>query len=183
MDVVRESKSVSVSHEPVRIPVDLGLPGTVDQYFHLEMATFPPDRNAERSDLEFWDELYCELIGGRLSPLARSGLDLSLNAIKFDRLKNLEGEESYALLLRELLIGGAPDRCGVQLKDSGPAAQAKLLHMGGTFWLEVLPGADRVQINDEPLAPAALVPLVPGMEIQFGTERVRFDKPAQIHLE
>ncbi len=183
IDVVRERKSVSVSHGPVHIPVDLGLPGTVDQEFHLEMATFTPDRNAERSDLEFWDELYCELIGGHLSRLARSGLDLSLNAIKFDRLKNLEGEESYALLLRELLIGGAPNRCAVQLKDSGPAAQAKLLHMDRTFWLEVLPGADRVQINDEPLAPAALVPLVPGMEIQFGTERARFDKPAQIHLD
>ena len=183
VDVVRERKSVSVSHGPVHVPVDLGLPGTVDQIFHLEMVTFTPDRNAERSDLEFWDELYCELVGGHLSRLARSGLDLSLNALRFDRINNLEGEESYALLLRELLIGGAPNRCGVQLKDSGPAAQAKLLHMDRSFWLEVLSDTDRVSVDDEPLAPKTLVPLVPGMTIQFGTETVRFDRPTQLYLD
>jgi hypothetical protein len=163
--------------------VDLGLPGTVEEEFHLEMATFTPDRNSERSDLNFWDELYCELIGGHLSRLARSGLDLLLDAVKFDRIENLEGEESYVLLMRELLIGGSPNRCGLLLKESAPEPQAKLLHMDRSFWLEVLPDAADVQIDGEPIAPATLTHLVPGMTIQFGDETVRFDKPAQLYLD
>jgi hypothetical protein len=183
IDIVRERKALTVGHGSVHVPVDLGLPGTVEEEFHLEMATFTPDRNSEKSDLNFWDELYCELIGGHLSPLARSGLDLLLDAVKFDRIKNLEGEESYVLLMRELLIGGSPDRCGLLLKESGPGPQAKLLHMGRSFWLEVLPDAADVQIDGEPIAPATLTHLVPGMTIQFGDEIVRFDKPAQLYLD
>jgi hypothetical protein len=183
IDIVRERKSVTVGHGPVHVPVDLGLPGTVEEEFHLEMATFTPDRNSEKSDLNFWDELYCELIGGHLSRLARSGLDLLLDAVKFDRIENLEGEESYVLLMRELLIGGSPNRCGLLLKESAPEPQAKLLHMDRSFWLEVLPDAADVQIDGEPIAPATLTHLVPGMTIQFGDETVRFDKPTQLYLD
>ncbi len=183
IDVVRERKVVSVSHGAIHVHVDLGLPGTVTEEFHLEMATFTPDRNAERADLEFWDELYCELVGGHLSRLARSGLDLALNAVKFDRIDNLDGQESYVQLLREVFIGGAPDQAGVLLKESGPAMQAKLLYMDRSFWIEVLPGAAAVKIDGEQLNPATLTPLCPGMTIQFGDETVRFDKPTQLHLD
>lgn len=183
IDVVRERKVVSVGHGPIHVPVDLGLPGTVTEEFHLEMATFTPDRNSDRAELEFWGELYCELVGGRLSQLARTGLDLELAAIKFDRIENLEGEEAYVLLLREVFIGGAPNRAGVLLKESGPTTQARILHMNRSFWIEVLSDAGSVRLDGEQLKPGTLAPLAPGMTLQFGGETVRFDRPAQLYLD
>ena len=163
--------------------IDLGVTGIVPKQFKLEMLMLAPDRREDRDELEYWDELYCELVGGRLSRIAREALDLRLNAIRFDRAENLAGEESYVLLLREALIGGSPAQSAVVLKESGPQSRARLLHMDRSFWLEPLPGGGPISIDSQPLSPRSLTPLSPGMEIQFGTEVVRFDRPTQLYLD
>ena len=47
------------------------------------------------------------LVAARLSQPARLGLESERNAARFDRPKNLAGEEAYLLLLRGSLIGGS----------------------------------------------------------------------------
>ena len=123
------------------------------------------------------------MIGGRLSRLARDGLDMGLDAVRFDRVENLAGEEAYVLLLREACIGGSPNRAAVILNESGPQTQARLLHMDRSFWLQPLADAAPVTVNGIPVAPNTLVSLTPGMQIQFGHEVAMFDRLAQLHLD
>lgn len=163
--------------------IALGLTPTIPKPFRMEMLMLAPNRSDTREDLEFWDGLYSELVGGRLSRLTRQALDLRLDAIRFDRSENLAGEESYVLLLREALIGGSPDRSAILLKGCGPQPQARLLHLDRSFWLEALPGGHLVCIDGTPLSSGTVAPLSPGMQILFGTEVVRFDRPAQLDLD
>jgi hypothetical protein len=162
--------------------IDLGVTGSVPNPFRLEMLMFAPEHNVERRELEFWDELYCELVGARLTRLARQALDIRLDAVRFDRVENLAGEEAYVLLLREALIGGSPSQSAIILKDSGPQPQARLLHMDRSFWLEPQPGVDSIRIDATLLKPGTLTPLTPGMRIQFGSEIVTFERPEQLYL-
>lgn len=181
--VVQDRAVVATRHGGDHTAIDLGVTGIVSQPFRLEMVTFTPERNTDRDELEFWDELYCELIGGRVSRLSRDGLDLGLDSVRFDRLENLAGEEAYVLLLRETLIGGSPNRSGVVLKECGAPAQARVLHMDRSFWLQPLAEAGPVSVNGCPIMPNTLVSLTPGMQLQFGSETVRFDRVAQLYLD
>lgn len=183
IDAVHARTVVPVGRGSIHVPIDLGCTGAVPEQFRLDMVTFTPDRNASQEDLEFWDELYCELVGGRLSRLARAGLGLGLDSLRFDRIQNLPGEEAYVLLLRESFIGGAPNRAGVLLKESGPASQARILHMDRSFWLQPLQNAGTITLEGTQLQPGTLVPLVPGMELHFDGEAVRFDRAAQLYLD
>ncbi len=163
--------------------IDLGVTGAVPKQFRLEMLMLAPDRKEDREELEYWDELYCELVGGRMSRIAREALDLRLNAVRFDRVENLAGEESYVMFLREALIGGSPAQSAIVLKENGSRSRARLLHMDRTFWLEPLSGGGPISIDGQPLGPRSLTPLSPGMQIMFGTEAAKFDRPMQLHLD
>ena len=147
------------------------------------MLMFAPDRHKRRDELEFWDELYCELGGGRLSRCARQALDVGIDAVRYDRTESLEGEECYVHLLREAMIGGSPAQSAIVLKESGPQAQARLLHIDRSFWLEVLPGTKLIQVDGMKISAGSLIPLVPGMLLQFGNEVLRFERPAQLYLD
>ena len=118
-----------------------------------------------------------------MSRMAREALDLRLNAIRFDRAENLAGEESYVMFLREALIGSSPAQSAIVLRESGPQSRARLLHMDRTFWLEPLPGGGPISIDGQPLSPRSLTPLSPGMQILFGTEAAKFDRPMQLYLD
>jgi hypothetical protein len=161
----------------------LGVTGLVPRGFELDIFMFAPGRDEHREELEYWDELYCEVVRGRLSRTSREALDVGINGVRYDRIGNLEGEECYAHLLRELLIGSSPAQCGVLLKDSHRAVEARLLHIDRSFWLEALPGGSPLAINGTLLPPRTLLPLSPGMEIRFGNEHARFDRPAQLYLD
>jgi len=180
--VVRDRELVPALHAGDHTHIDLGVTGTVPQKFELEMVIFAPDRREHRDELEYWDELYCEIVGGRLSRIAREALDARINAVRFDRVGNLAGEESYVHLLREIVIGGSPSQSSIVLQQSGPQAQARLLHIDRSFWLEPLPGADSITIDGVPAQARSLTPLAPGMQIQFGSEQATFDRPSQLYL-
>ena len=147
------------------------------------MALFGPDRHVSRDELEYWDELYCEVIGGRLSRMAREALDVGLDAVRYNRVTNLTGEESYVHLLREALIGCSPSQAAIILHDNGPQVQARLLHLDRTFWIEPLQGSSEISVDGEVVPPGTLVALAPGMELRFGQEVLRFDRPSQLYLD
>lgn len=181
--VVRDRAVVPTLHAGDVTHIDLGVTGTVPKQFPLHMLLMAPDRHELREELEYWDELYCELVGGRLSRIAREALDLRLNSLRFDRVENLAGEETYVLLLREALIGGSPTQSAIVLKHGGPSARARVLHMDRSFWLEPLPGGGEIRLDGGLLRPRSLTPLSPGMRIQFDTESVKFDRASQLCLD
>lgn len=181
--VVREREVVSAVHVGDVTHIELGVTGTVPRQFRLEMVMFAPGRTESREELEYWDELYCELVGGRLSRISREALDVRLNAVRFNRSDNLSGEETYVMLLREALIGGSQAQCAIVLKEGDARIQARLLHMDRSFWLEPLPGSGPISIDGKSLSPRSLTPLSPGMEILFGSEAVKFDRPLQLYLD
>lgn len=181
--VVRDREVLTTHHTGEMTAIQLGVTGTVPTPFTLEMMTFGPDRHTEQDDLEFWHELYSELVGGRMSRLAREALSQRLDAVRFDRVENLKDEESYVLLLREALIGGSPNQAAVVLNDHHAAVQARLVHLDRTFWIEPLLASNLPSIDGNELPLRSLTPLSPGMQIQFGNETATFDRPSQLHLD
>ena len=181
--VVQDRKMISARFAGDVVHVELGVTATVSQKFEMELALFGPDRRTSRDDLEYWDEMFCEVIEGRLSRLHRDALDVGLDAARYDRVTSLRGEESYVHLFREALIGGSPAQSAIVLHESGAQVQARLLHLDRTFWLEPLTGGLPVTVDNVVTQPQTLVPLTPGMELQFGSEKVRFDRPSQLYLD
>ncbi|MFO0905762.1 MAG: hypothetical protein U0939_22330 [Pirellulales bacterium] len=182
--VVRERQVIPATYAGDVLPVELGVTGTVPKKFALEMTLFAPDHRFEQPhELEYWDELYCEIVGGRRSRLAREAVEVMLNAVRYDRAENLAGEESYVHLVREALIGGSRSQAAIVLHDGVPQPQARLLHMDESFWLEPLPGSQPISIDGVPADPRSLHPLSPGMQLVFDTESLRFDLPAQRYLD
>jgi hypothetical protein len=181
--VVRDRHVISSVFVGEGVHLDLGVTGTVPKKFELEILLFGPDRHEQSDELAYWDELVCEIAGGKLARMARMALDTGINAVRYDRLTSLPDEESYVHLLREVLIGGSPGKCGILLRESGSQPIARLLHIDRSFWLEPLPSYMEIAIDGTVLPPRALAPLSPGMEILFGRERLHFDRPAQLNLD
>ena len=181
--VVTDREVISAIHAGDASHIDLGVTGTVSRKFEMEMLILSPDRRQSRDELEYWDEMYCEVVGGRLSRLGRQALDVGINAVRYDRVDNLPGEESYVHLLREAVLGGSPAQSAIILRESGPQPQARILHIDRTYWLEPLAGGLPVTVDGVVMQPQTLVPLTPGMELQFGSEKVRFDRPSQLYLD
>jgi hypothetical protein len=181
--VVRDRYVVPSVFAGELVHLDLGVTGTVPKKFELEMHLFGPDRHEHQDELEYWDELVCEIVGGKLSRLARLALDAGVNAVRYDRVTSLPGEESYVHLLREVLIGGSPGKCGVLLRQSGCQTVARLLHIDRSFWIEPLQSQIPITVDGIQLAPQTLTALVPGMEVFWGKERSRFDRPSQLYLD
>lgn len=181
--VVRQRVAIPPSHAGDVQHLEIGVTGVVPKKFELEMTLFAPDRREHGDELQYWDELYCEVLGGRLSRIAREGLEVKLNAVRYDRVNNLEGEESYVHFFREALIGASPSQCAVVLKEVGNTlAQARLVHIDRTFWLERLPGAGLIEVDGTALAERQLVALSPATKVVFGKEVATFDRPKQLYL-
>jgi hypothetical protein len=197
IDIQDESRSgIEVNYSVVRdrhvipslfvgeiVHLNLGVTGTVSKKFELELMMFGPGRHAQHDEMEYWDEIVCEIVGGKLSRIARLALDAGIDAVRYDRLTTLPGEESYIHLFREVLIGGSPGTCGVVLPSAGQQTQARLLHIDRSFWIEPVVGCIPISVDGVILPPLTLTPLAPGMELQFGGERVRFDRPSQLYLD
>ncbi len=181
--VVRGRHVISSMFVGEGVQLDLGVTGTVPKKFEMEIRLFGPARNEHLDELEYWDELVCEIAGGKVSRMSRMALDTGIDAVRYDRLTNLRDEESYVHLMREVLIGGSPGKCGILLRESGSHPVARLLHIDRMFWLEPLPGSTEISIDGVVLPVRALTHLSPGMEILFGSELLRFDRPTQLHLE
>lgn len=176
--VVRERAVVPASWAGEITHLDVGVTATVDKQFRLELLMFGPDRRDAVEDLAWRGELFCELVGGQLGHVWREALNAGLNAVRFDRVEN-STEESYVWLLREALIGGSRSQSAIVLNNGGPSAQARLLHIDHSFWLEPLSGGEPISVDGNAIRPPSLIQLSPGMEIRMGTETARFDRFSQ----
>ena len=112
-----------------------------------------------------------------------------------DQVDKLADREEYVLLFRTATIGSAPT-AAIELKGPGVAdVHARLLHLGGGFWLEPLweettlcaktgeeQRATRTFVDERQVGRHELVPLVSGMKLRFGETEVVFGEFGQMEL-
>ena len=93
----------------------------------------------------------------------------SHSAIRLRRDDELSGVEEYVLMQQVAEIGRDPSSCAVVL-DSTLVAQihARLLHMGGYFWIEPHGFQSRVEAHHSPVLPDAPQLLYPGLTLRVG---------------
>lgn len=97
-----------------------------------------------------------------------------------DLVDDLGGREEYLLVFRSATLGSA-ETDAVELPAADAAeSQARVLHLGRAFWLEHLREDAATQVDGQPLGAHELLPLAPGMELQLGEARVRFERFGQI---
>jgi hypothetical protein len=183
-NIVQERYMVSHGFVGDSIPLDLGVTATVPKQFNMEMTLLGPDRRKWHEDLESWDEILCEIVGGKLTRVARLALSTGVDAVRYDRCSSLAGEEAYVHLFREVLVGSSTARCGVLLQHCGPQPVARIRHIDRTFWLETLGNVYQpIAIDGVPLATNQWAALGPGMSVAFGNEVAKIDRPQQMHLD
>jgi hypothetical protein len=180
--VVKDSVSLSPHYVGDPVQIDLGVTGAVSEPFRLEMMALSSQREREKEDVQFWDDLYCEAVGARMSRLQNDAIETQIDALRFDRVDNLTAREAYVMLFREALIGGSDTRSAILLKYEASHSVARLIHLDRTFWLERLPGKTTVCVDGEELHPCRLAALNPGMSISFGVETATFSTVSQLDL-
>ncbi|MGZ0174381.1 MAG: hypothetical protein ACKVHE_33170 [Planctomycetales bacterium] len=180
--VVDENVSLSPHYVGDPVQVDLGVTGAVSDPFRLEMMILSSQREQDREDVRFWDNLYCEAVGARMSRLQNDALETQIDALRFDRVDNLAGQEAYVMLFREALVGGSDSRSAILLKYEASHSVARIIHLDRTFWLERLPGKATVSVDGKELPPYQLTALNPGMSISFGVETATFESVSQVEL-
>lgn len=180
--VIRDHELVPSSFAGDPVHISLGVTGTVPQQFTLEMTLFGPEARELKEELEYWDEVYCDVLGGRLARTARAALDARIDAVRYERTNNLAGQETYVHLVREALIGGSPAQSAIVLQQGGSLPQARLLHIDRSFWIERMPGSASITVDGAVLHPNSIIPLAPGATIEFSGESITFERSEQLHL-
>lgn len=106
---------------------------------------------------------------------------INLDAVRINRLTTLP-EENYLLLLRAALIGYETD-CAVRLfQYDGFPYVARIIAMGGNFYLHRLVSKEdcHITVNDhEPNDELELIPLQIGQQLRFGRSTIKVVEPLQ----
>jgi hypothetical protein len=147
------------------------LPARAEVVLRSGMVVRPADVVSLRCELYHEDplqgqeEAYRDLAGAEPLPPP-----LAPAAVRLTRLDLPELGEEYLLVPRGALLGSDP-RCALHVEGAAPV-HARLLHLGGAFWLEPVPG-EFVEVLGRGGVPADhLVALRPGLELHLGTARL-----------
>jgi hypothetical protein len=91
------------------------------------------------------------------------------------RIDRLAQREQYVLVFRSATVGGSPATDPICLDESGLGpAHARILHLGGVFFLEALTDDGQMAIDGRPLAAHELAPLAPGARMSLGRTPAQF---------
>jgi pSer/pThr/pTyr-binding forkhead associated (FHA) protein len=152
--------------------------------FEFEMQLFGGERDPQdQLDLSRLDDLFAEESGRRFDLAGRLAGTCQINAVRLRRTSNLK-EEEYVLVYRHAFIGSSPTESAVVLSgDTLKPRHARIIYLGNTFWLQNRAKDGAVQVDDQPIALREMVPLEPGMKIQFGETTVRFENAEQIEVD
>ena len=139
-----------------------------------------PGRRQDEGDL---DETLCQqVLGEPLPPLWNMASSSGIDAVRIERVNNLSQGEVYVLVYRQATIHPSEDAAVRIAEGERLVPHARILHLGGCFWLQNLSGTDGVRIDGHPLAEAETVPLCFGMEILLGDRTLRYAAFEQTHL-
>ncbi|NQV26505.1 MAG: FHA domain-containing protein [Rhodopirellula sp.] len=180
-NVVKDEELISSEHAGETVRFDLGCIVAVSQPFSLNLEMYA-DHNSDKQTQEM-DALYCEFVGERISRIWRLAHQSEINAVRLNRAENLAGIESYVLIYGPALIGSSSAACPITLNSTYAEPPARILYMGRVFWLERLSETVAVSVNEQEVACRSLVPLSPGMSLQFGDEEVVFNHAEQMFLD
>ena len=186
-------------------PIDLRVGSDtvqVEEPLELQLQLFRWEQGAGPGPSGNPDVWYFDAVGERPSATYHIAQAAGIDALKIRRKNNLPQEE-YAVVFRQALIGPS-QRYPIDVPES---AKARLLYMGRCFWLENLAECERclncqrenpvrnkfcegcgeklagsVQVQGESVPARELVPLTPGMVLQFGRTFARFEDFLQLHL-
>lgn len=179
-NVVQNEELISSEIAGESMRIDLGCIVAVSQPFSLDLELFVDSTSDGRS--HGLDELYCDFVGECISRVWRLAHQTNINAVRLDRVENLAGAESYVLLYGEALIGSSRAACPITVQGPHAEHPARILYIGRVFWLERLSDSSIVKVNDEDVPCRTLIPLKPGMALQFGEEEVVFNRSEQMFL-
>ncbi|MCL4205627.1 MAG: FHA domain-containing protein [Pirellulaceae bacterium] len=99
---------------------------------------------------------------------------VSRAAAAIEPIDHLAGRERYLLLYRSAAIGGS-EEAAIWLPEGGlDGISARILNLGGRFWLESLASDTTTSLNGRSLGPRELIPLVPEDRVQIGRIEMRF---------
>ncbi|NQV23027.1 MAG: FHA domain-containing protein [Rhodopirellula sp.] len=91
-----------------------------------------------------------------------------VQALRLTRTDSLADVESYIVMQQAFEIG-RNRQCALSIDDSSLRTRhARILHLGGWFWIESCEPAALVRYRDRPLPLDTLAPLVPGVELTLG---------------
>jgi pSer/pThr/pTyr-binding forkhead associated (FHA) protein len=107
---------------------------------------------------------------------------VSRSAAAIERIDKLAEREQYVFIYRTATIGGS-DEAAIQVPSAGPnKIPARILNLGGGFWLEGLMPETATFVNGQPVAKRELVPLAPGDRLSFGVMELTFQEFGQIRM-
>jgi pSer/pThr/pTyr-binding forkhead associated (FHA) protein len=97
-----------------------------------------------------------------------------------ERIDKLASREQYVFVYRTAELGGA-DEAAIRLSGLGlNDVPARILNLGGGFWLEGLTSETAAFVNGRPVAKRELVPLAPGDRLCFGGTELTFGEFQQV---
>ena len=99
---------------------------------------------------------------------------VSRAAASIQPIDHLAAREQYVLVYRTATIGGG-DQAVISLPGAGLGdVAARILHLGGGFWLEALADEQATYLDERPAPRQELIPLAPGNRLRFGTTTLTF---------
>ena len=143
-------------------PLPLSGPSDVDVGKAITLR-FTPFRDFNDPDPSHV-ERYCEL--GEPDDLWHAARMHGLRSIVIQRISNLSDSEVYVLVLRWLLIGRNSQG---EIVLPGADFDARVLRLGGQFWLEAVDPGRGIHADAVPVPKAWACPLVPGMKLTCST--------------
>jgi pSer/pThr/pTyr-binding forkhead associated (FHA) protein len=159
----------------------------VDRVLHDGEAICPADVVSMACDIYYEDAMDEE--GPYAAFAERLGLPAgrdkagAVAAVRLRRTDALAGLEQYVLFRRGVWIGREPG-CPILIAHGSVAERhAKLLKLGGALWIEPAQSKSETLVHGEPMPLNALVPLRPGLELQFGEVQVTIREYEQYYLD
>ncbi|MBL8879905.1 MAG: FHA domain-containing protein [Phycisphaerales bacterium] len=108
--------------------------------------------------------------------------DVPIDSVRLRRLDGVRKEEEYLIVLAQAYIGCNPaNAISLEVPQASPIA-ARLLYLGGRFWLESLSPTGTVRLGELALAEHDVIPLTYGTELMIDSIPMRFVPKRQIHM-
>ncbi|MCH5378018.1 MAG: FHA domain-containing protein [Planctomycetes bacterium] len=165
------------------LQLDLAAGDKVEMPFRIQLRMIgPSDADCGHGDDELVQSLCSDALGEPAPPLWRLARSSRIDAVRMDRVNNLPNQETYVLVYRHATLGHCQDAAICFAGEDLEAFHARVLQLGGQFWLQNLSCGGRATIDGHPLREAETVPLTFGMAMTLGDLRLRYLPFGQMYL-
>ena len=168
-------------HDDVQLSLAVG--NKVEMPFRTRLRLIEPSDGARgHSDDELVRSLCSDALGEPAPPLWKLAQSSRIDAVRIDRVNNLANQETYVLVYHHATLGHRQDAAIRFLEDTLESFHARVLQLGGQFWLQNLSSGAHTTIDGHRLREAETVPLTFGMVITLGNLRLQYLPFGQMYL-